>query len=508
MYYVPLLVEFLRVRPAAVFWTMALTQAVTWTLVPALFYSTPPDQVPLLLAIGHEFMLGSYLGPPLAFWAGEIAFRLGGVFGLYALAQICIVVAYWAVFSLGRHIVGARHAAIGVLLLAGISVFAVPAPKFGPAVLAMPLWALALLHYWRAVGERWRGNWFLLAIDLGLLLLTSYIGLVLVVLLAVFTLATGCGRRELRRYEPWLASVFFAIVIFPHAVWLARSRELVLTGLNESTAFMRSWAAGLWLCITLVFAHAGLLLLVGLASGWPRRKHRQALEIERKPVPPIAKAYVYFFAIAPASIAIVIAFVTGRLGFLDHVAPLVLLSGLAVVVAAGDHMRLYREHWVSCAWTALLVAPPLLVVFGILAMPWTMPTDLAIAQPANGEGRFFAETFQRRTGKPLRFVAGDPQFALPIALGAPSRPHVYFDWAPKRSPWASPSDLREDGGVLVWPVTDIAGAPPAALKKQFPEMVPEVPQSFLRSVQGFLPPIRIGWAVLRPQTKNAPHPAR
>ncbi len=46
----------------------------------------------MLLAIGHEFVLGSYLGPPLAFWLGEVAFRIAGSFGLYVLAQACIVV--------------------------------------------------------------------------------------------------------------------------------------------------------------------------------------------------------------------------------------------------------------------------------------------------------------------------------------------------------------------------------------------------------------------------------
>ena len=62
MHYVSLLVEFLRGRPAVVFWTVALTQAALWTLIPAIFYSAPPGDVPLLLAIGHEFVLGSYLG--------------------------------------------------------------------------------------------------------------------------------------------------------------------------------------------------------------------------------------------------------------------------------------------------------------------------------------------------------------------------------------------------------------------------------------------------------------
>ena len=197
MHYVSLIIEFLRGRPAVVFWTVALTQAALWTLMPALFYSAPPGEVPLLLAIGHEFVLGSYLGPPLAFWLGEIAFRLGGAFGLYALAQACIVVTYWAVFTLGRRIVGTRHAVLAVLLMVGIAAFTVPSPNFGPAVLAAPLWALALLHYWRAVGDGERGYWFLLALDLGLLLLASYVGLILIALLLVFTLATRARARAL-----------------------------------------------------------------------------------------------------------------------------------------------------------------------------------------------------------------------------------------------------------------------------------------------------------------------
>ena len=100
------------------------------------------------------------------------------LFGVYALAQACVVVTYWAVFTLGREIVGTRHAVLSVLLMVGIAAFAVPTPGFGPAVMAAPLWALALLHYWRAVGEGRRGYWFLLALDLGLLLLASYVGVI------------------------------------------------------------------------------------------------------------------------------------------------------------------------------------------------------------------------------------------------------------------------------------------------------------------------------------------
>jgi hypothetical protein len=498
MHYVSLIIEFLRGRPAVVFWAMALAQATLWTVIPALFYSAPPGEVPLLLAIGHEFVLGSYLGPPLAFWLGEIAFRLAGVFGLYVLAQACIVVAYWAVFTLGRAIVGTRHAVLGVLLMVGIAAFAVPSPDFGPAVLAAPLWALALLHYWRALGEGQRGAWFLLALDLGLLLLANYVGLILIAVMILFTLATARGRRALLNPEPWIAVLPFAIVVFPHAAWLKTARDLVVAGFNDSAAVAGKLSPGLWLCMALVLSHLGLALLVALASGWPRQRRDRAPEIDRTPVEPFARWFVYVFALSPAACAIAIAFASGRLGPLDRVAPLVVLSGLAVVVAAGDQVLLYRERLVSSAWLGLLVAPPVLIVLGLFVLPWTVAVDLKIAQPANLEGRFFADNFQRRTGKPLTFVAGDATVAPLVALGAPSRPHVYFDWAPQRSPWASAADISAQGGILVWPAADNTGTSPATLKTQFPAMVPEVPRVFARSIQGLLPLIRLGWAMVRP----------
>jgi 4-amino-4-deoxy-L-arabinose transferase-like glycosyltransferase len=500
MHYVSLLVEFLRGRPAVVFWTVALTQAALWTLIPALFYSAPPGDVPLLLAIGHEFVLGSYLGPPLSFWLGEIAFAAGGSFGLYALAQACIVVAYWAVFTLGRSIIGTRHAVLAVLLMVGIAAFTVPSPNFGPAILAAPLWALALLFYWRAVGEGRRGYWFLLALDLGLLLLASYVGLILLTLIVVFTPLTARGRKACLHPEPWIAVLLFCVVVFPHALWLISGRSLVIEGIDESVAAVGRLSPGMWLCLALVLTHLGLALLVTLTSGWPRHPRERAPEIDRNPVEPFARTFVFVFALAPALMAIAVAFASGRLGPLDSVAPLVVLSGLAVVIAAGDKVLLYRERLVSTAWLGLLVAPPVLVPLAIAIFPWTFGTDLRIAQPANAEGYFYADIFQRRTGKPLAYLSGDPRVAPLVALAAPSRPHVYFAWAPQRSPWASPADIRAQGGILVWPAADNSGTPPETLKVQFPEMVPEVPRSFPRAVQGMLPLIRLGWSVQRPST--------
>jgi hypothetical protein len=113
-------------------------------------------------------------------------------------------------------------------------------------------------------------------------------------------------------------------------------------------------------------------------------------------------------------------------------------------------------------------------------------------------GQFFTDTFRRRTGKPLAIIIGDARTAGLVALASPDRPSLYVDGSPELAPWISDVALRQKGAILIWNATDTGGTPPAALKARFPEMVAEVPRAFDRSVQGRLPLLRIGWAVLRP----------
>ena len=54
----------------------------------------------------------------------------------------------------------------------------------------------------------------------------------------------------------------------------------------------------------------------------------------------------------------------GWSGPVGGVAPLVVLSGLAVVVAAGDGISFSRQHVVIAAWFGLLIIPPIMTAAG------------------------------------------------------------------------------------------------------------------------------------------------
>jgi len=504
MFHVSLILEALRARPAVMFWVAALAQGALWTLVPSLFYAAPPGDVPLVLAVGHEWQLGSSYGPPLAYWLAEIAFELAGrnIIGLYLLSQVCVVVTYWAVFALGRRLVGAAHAAMAVLLMAGISVFTVPTIEFGPAVLALPFVGLSFLFAYQALADSRRTDWLALGLTLGLLLLTTYAGLILIGLMALFVAATVRGRGRLRSVGPWAAAAVIVLLNLPHIYWLIRAGGSPLPHLAALPSLIladKRFAAWANLLLVLLVGHAGLVVLMLVAGGLFAGRRTAAPAIEREPIDPFAQNFVFFFAIVPAFVATLIAVLFGLPAPVGSAGPLVVLSGLAVIVAAGDVIRLYRQRTAALVWLGLLVVPPAVIIAATVTLPWAAGVDLEVSKPADAIGQFFTETFRRRTGKALTIVIGDARTAGLVAFASPDRPSLYIDGSRERAPWISDEALRQKGAVVTWTATDNAGTPPAALKARFPDMVPEVPRSFDRSVQGRLALLRIGWAVIRPR---------
>jgi hypothetical protein len=507
MFYVPFYFEALRVRPVLLFWLVTLAQAVLWIAVPLSFYSAPPGDLVQVLAIGHEFPVDGDVGPPLAYWLAEIAFRVGGLFGVYALSQICLIATYWCVFALGRAIVGATHAMMAVLLMVGISVFTVPTPDFGPSILAMALWAAVLLFYWRAVMEGRQRYWFALGAAMALILFTTGAALVLLGALALFTAMTKRGRAALGTIDAWIVLALLTFAVFGHIFLLERAGTVTpsLERLRDARAVEANTLAWLRLLAALILAHTGLAVMVVLASGWPRTRANPAPAITRVPVPPVAVTYVRVSALVPALLATIVAVLIGDRTPIGGAAPLLVLSGLAVIVAAGDSIALHHQRILGYAWTGLLLVPALLVPAAIILLPWATGTDLRVAQPAAAMGRFFAESFERRTGHPLAVVGGDARTAALVALAAPSRPSVYFAFEPMQSRRVTAQDIGEKGAVIVWPAADTDPAPPPEIKAQFPDLVPEVPRTFERAVRGRLPPVLIGWGMIRPAAVAAPH---
>src|SRR6195952_1144801 len=230
MRFTSLIIELIRARPRLVVWLVVLLQAALWLFVALLLYRSPPGDVATVLAYGREYQVGTDLGPPLAFWLADIAFRAAGnhIFGVYLLAQICFLATFWPLYLLARAIVGGQQAVLVVLLTLTVTAFSSPGVEFGPLVLARPLWALVLLHAWRVIGQGRRNAWFALSIEAGLLLLTTSAAIGLLLLVVGFALATARGRRTLMSFDPLFALLVIVALALPYAIWVIRADVMAL----------------------------------------------------------------------------------------------------------------------------------------------------------------------------------------------------------------------------------------------------------------------------------------
>jgi hypothetical protein len=501
MRFTSLVVELIRARPRLVVWVVVLLQAALWLMVALVLYRSPPGDLATVLAFGREYRVGTDLGPPLAFWLADIAFRAAGnhVFGVYLLAQLGSILTFWALFLLGRAVVGAQHAVLAVLLTMTIVTFSSPALEFGPAVLARPLWALLLLHSWQLIGQNKRTAWFLWSIEAGLLLLTTSTAIGLLLLIAGFALATARGRHTLRSFDPLFALLVIVVLALPYAMWLIRADALAGPHWPavEDLGGQAMYSAGL--LGGLLLAMSGIVILVVLNTAWPGRNAEDAPIIYRPPVDPLGRDFVYFFAFAPALLGCLVSALFNVGGIAGGAGVPLLMSGLAVIVVTGDLIHLRHQRLLRSVWAAAVVAPALAVIAATLLLPWAGNREVATSLPATAIARYFGDSFERRTNHRLPAVAGDPRLASLIALDA-GRPHLVFDATPERTPWLSLPKFNETGGVVVWRASDTAGTPPPDIEQRFPGLVPEVPRAFEWFVTGRQPLFRIGWAIVRPRT--------
>jgi hypothetical protein len=500
MRFTSLVIELIRARPRLVVWIVVLSQAALWLLVPLLFYRSPPGELATVLAFGREYQVGTDLGPPLSFWLADIAFRVAGnhMFGVYLLAQVCSVATFWILYHFARTIVGGQQAVLAVLLTMTVAAFGSPGAEFGPAVLARPLWALLLMHSWQLIGQNRRNVWFAWSIEAGLLLLTTSAGIVLLLLIAAFAVATERGRRTLLSFDPLFALLVIVVLALPYLIWVIRAEAPglpPLPGMADLGARASNWV---WLLVSLGLAMSGMLLLLVFNSGWFGAREQEAPIIYRPAVEPLARNFVYFFAIAPALAGSLISGLFGLDRVVGGSGIVLLMSGLAAIVATGDLIQLRRQRVLRSIWAAAIAAPAVSLILVSLFLPWTGNGEVATSLPASGIARFFGDSFERRTNQRLRAVTGDAELASLVALDD-GRPHLFLEATPERTPWLTLARFNETGGVVVWRASDTAGTPPAEIAQKFPGLVPEVPRAFEWLVNGRQPLLRIGWAIVRPR---------
>jgi 4-amino-4-deoxy-L-arabinose transferase-like glycosyltransferase len=236
------LVDFARREPGRCLAAVLVAHVVIWTALPALLSHNLQLDLAEDLALGREWQLGYWKHPPLPWWLADLAYRVvGDVRAVYLLGPLSAAVCMYAVWLLGRDIVGGSQALIAVLALEGLHFFNFSVPKFAHDQMQLPFWALTGLFLYRAIARERALDWLAAGAALALCFWSKYAAFALAGSLGLFMLLDPTARRTLLTPGPWLMALAFLLVIAPNFYWLVDTGYLPLRYVDARAKMATHW---------------------------------------------------------------------------------------------------------------------------------------------------------------------------------------------------------------------------------------------------------------------------
>jgi len=443
-------------EPARAVAVMLCLAAVLGVLVPA--FAVPSFKHDLVEGFlwGRSFQLGYHKHPPLQAWLLGALERLvtdDWRFLAFVLAQGCVAVAILAVWRLGSAIAGPTIGAVSAILtLAGVHFYTSPTQTFTPDTLTLPLWALGLLFYWRAVGEERSRYWYALAVVAAGFVYAKYVGALLFLVLGVLTLATAEGRRALARKEPWLALGLVAVLASPHLWWLATTSANPLAypltdpdRLPARSGLERVLFAARFLG-SAVLNHTGLALLFVILVWRLPPSSPGTIAIDRGTVAPFARTFLLAACVAPLALVVAFNLAAGVMFRSGWASPFFAASALLVLLSLRGETRLGRLGAAATVVAASITAQH--VVPAIATHLDTRGNQMAF--PSRALAQELTARYRSATGQPLAIVAGERWVAGGVAFASLDRPLLLIDGNLSISPWITRDSLARSGALVIW----------------------------------------------------------
>jgi 4-amino-4-deoxy-L-arabinose transferase-like glycosyltransferase len=495
-------VEALRSFPATFLAIALFVHAMLWAIATQIAEPSPPPQMAVALALGHEWMSGYSGLPPLTAWVSEAIYRAThSLFVLRLAAAFCVAGAGWIIFLFARRIVGDRHGVIAVLLMVSVFPVAFPGGSLTGELLQMPLAATAILAWWIAVNERNPNAWIVVSLMLGVMIHAGPQALVLLVVLIAVTLTSTQARAAINRLDARLcialALLIFSFIAGPRILWLWQNGAANIFAGEASGIAPNEMQSPLRLPFTLIAGHFGLGLILFLASAYAAKEKETAPVFVREEVSLFSRKSVIVFAVAPALLALLLLYGFGQPSKPQFFAPLLMLSGLAAIILGGNRLIIRRQRLVGAVALIFLFAPSAMQIVLSFAPGW-FSDNKTTNWPGASIARTFTEIFHTRTNRPLQFVVGERVSSAQIAALSPDRPHVFIDADSSRAPWIDNAEFKKQGGVVFWEIRGADQAPPADYVAKLPAFTPEAPLR-LPWARGGGDPVRLGWAIVPPQ---------
>lgn len=483
------------------YWLMAFIflHVTAWTLAPALTrFTLPMDSMEGALW-GRQLEWGYDKNPFMNGWLTALALKIDGHSGwaIYLFSQISVAICFWAVWQLSKKIVPPIYALLAVLLLEGMQYYNFHAIDFNDNTLELATWALTALFFYQAVRFNKLQDWLLTGLFAGLGMMTKYYIAMLLLPMALLLLTTAQGREQFKKSGFYLAAFVFIAVITPHTIWLFSHDFVTLDYAVGRVTSPPSWYNHLFFPAQFAWQQFEVLL--------PMLFLFSVLFIGKKPwrlKPPMVisqfdKAFLFWIGVGPFLLTVLLSAFTGiklRAGWGQ---PLLSLWGLILIVGLQPYLtpaKFYR--FVAMVFGFLIIT---VTAYSVSLIRANEPSSANY--PGEKIAVLFTQYWHDKYHTPLKYIAGSRWLAGNIAFYSSDRPQVYIDWNHRMSPWINEQELKENGAIFVWDLSEDQRVAQDGVKKRFSQMSkPQVYEfAWLRNKNA--PPVKIMVSFLPPEKR-------
>lgn len=478
---------------------------ILWTTFPTIFRPTIMHDVAEGITWGWQWQLGYDKHPPLAAWLCALFTNLFSTVGwpVYLLAQIAVVIAFWAVWRLALRITSPLYALISVFSLEGIVCFNAAATKFTPDTIQTPIWAVMILLFYITLKEKKLWQWVLLGVLAGIAVWSKYQAPILFISMFACMLITQQGRDCFKQLGPYLTAITCLVVITPHIVWAYHYHFPEISYMLNSTTGKLHSSHELpiihYLSMPLMFTLNQVGVCTGLIIMFIPFYFAKK---ENSTVSQFDKTFLCIMALGPFAISVLYALITGSALIHRWSMPYFSLLGLYVLIMLRPHIT--QQIFKSFIRLFLVVALSILIGrytwIAYIGPYWAHNAKADAYYPAKPLALWVTRYWHQHYHSRLRYIAGSHYVTAYVTAYSPDRPTPLMGFDERQSEWININTFRKQGGMLIWRIkSNQPYALPGVAKSLFQnaKLLPEL--SLPKLTQGTNVVMHFGVAVVPPK---------
>ena len=397
-----------------VFLLFLLLHVIVWTLVPALSNVNLPLDTIEALAWSSNLDWGFVKHPPLSGFFVEAVYRLIGNqdWAYYLLSQLFIATSFFIIWIFSKDFFQNQTSRlISILLLEGIYFYNFTSPEFNVNVCQLPFWALSVLFVWRGIKNNKAQDWLLFGLFAALGVLSKYLFVYLLVVLAIFTFNIILKNKAY--IKSLLSFIPFCLILIPHLIWLIENEFITLAyALNRTGSGDQTFIDFFFHPSIFAIKQIGILIPFLILSSFLILKSKIKFNLKDKKL-----IFLLFINFGPLFLMFLTSLIMGVKIRTMWMTPFYLFSGVLLIYLISESIKISKIKNFYILFLFFFILSPTIYLYVSLT-----ETNKRTDYPGEEIARLVQSRWDKNFSNEISVIIGDEWFGGNLSYHLRSRP--------------------------------------------------------------------------------------